>query len=149
MRDEALRRGQAPFLLPSAVLKDGTPSPSALAALRKRTLYPPTKWAEELDDSKSVRGLLTVTFAGSFPGGGWAVLLLRAKRGKDVPVDATYGPLHPLGHNPQVRGWQPFVLPLGTLLTPDLTITLNIDAPLSRCLLGRGGTGGNLPPGGL
>lgn len=138
MRDEQLRRGQAPFLLPTAVLVDGKASASAVQALAKRILYPPAGWAEELDDRRSVRGKLTVTFAGELPGGGRAVLLLRARQRSAVPEDAEHGPLIPLGHNAGARGWQPFVLPMGLPLTPDMTIQFNINAPLSRLLLGRG-----------
>lgn len=146
MIDAPLRRGQAPFLLPTRVEVNGEPNPKALAALAKRILYPPAKWKDELDDRTSARGLLAVTFAGELPGGGHAVLYLRAKAGREPPVCAIHGPLHPLGHNAGKRGWQPFVLPLVTAegseveplgLVPDLTINTNINAPLSRMLLGR------------
>ena len=146
MREERLRRGQAPLLLPTSVRVGDAedPSPSALRAIAKRLLYPPAGWLEEMDDRTSVKGRLNITFAGSLPGGGRAVLLLRARRGSRAdPVDAGYGPLQPLGHNAGTRGWQPYVLPLALVsLTPDLTLTLNIDAPVSRVLLGRGGAGG-------
>lgn len=139
MRDEQLRRGQAPFLLPTIVLVGGVASDRAVQALAKRILYPPAGWLEELDDGRSVSGSLTVTFAGDLPGGGQAALLLRARqRGGALPEDAAYGPLMPLGHNAGARGWQPFVLPLGILLRPDMTVNLDINAPLSRLLLGRG-----------
>ncbi|MFC6663917.1 hypothetical protein ACFP9V_00095 [Deinococcus radiopugnans] len=53
-------------------------------------------------------------------------------------MDSQFGLLQPLGHNAGARGWQPFVLPIGLPLTPDMTIQFNINAPLSRLLLGRG-----------
>lgn len=140
MRDEPLRRGQAPLLLPTEVrVGTGDPSASALRALAKRILYPPAGWTDELDDRTSIKGRLTLTFGGSLPGGGPAVLLLRARRGsRRDPVDRQYGPLTPLGHSAGARGWQPYLLVLGEPLTPDLTLILDIDAPLSRALLGRG-----------
>ena len=138
MRDEQLRRGQAPFLLPTRVLIGEEESPAALRALAKRILYPPARWPEELDDRTHVRGLLTVTFAGALPGGGGAALLGRVRVGQAAPRDADYGPLTLLGHNAAARGWQPFALRLPVVRTPDLTINLDIDAPLSRLLLGRG-----------
>lgn len=137
MIDAPLRRGQAPFLLPTRVEVGGEPNPKALAALAKRILYPPAKWKDELDDRTSARGLLTVTFAGELPGGGHAVLYLRARSGKAPPVCAVHGALQPLGHNAGKRGWQPFILPIELSLEPDMTITTNINAPLSCLLLGR------------
>lgn len=147
MRDEPLCRGQAPFLLPTEVRVAGLPSPRALAALAKRILYPPALWPEELDDRTSLRGAFTVTFAGELPGGGDAALLGRVKAGKVAPEDAVYGPVTLLGHNAEARGWQPFVLPLNTPLTPDMTVTISINAPLSRLLLGRGVLGIQYGPG--
>lgn len=140
MRDEPLRRGQAPFLLPTEVRVAGQPSPRALAALAKRILYPPALWPDELDDRTSLSGAFSVTFAGELPGGGDAALLGRVRvKGPRLPKEATYGPVTLLGHNAGAKGWQPFVLALGQPLAPDVELDLRFDAPLSRLLLGRGG----------
>lgn len=139
MREEQLRRGQAPFLLPVQVMVRGEASPAALAALAKRTLYPPARWPEEMNDGLTASGPMTVSFGGSLPSGGDAVLFgrVRTRRGK-VPMDVQHGPVILLGHSAQAGGWQPFALPLAQPLVPEMTVEVNLNAPLSRLLLGRG-----------
>lgn len=133
-----LKRAQAPFVLPDRCLLNDQPSASALRAVRKRLLYSPAKWPEELDDRSSVRGALTLTFDTSdYAVSGWpALLLIRARMSGPPVTDAALGPLTILGHNPQQHGFQAYLLDIQQEFAPgELTVTLNINAPISRALL--------------
>ena len=137
MRDLPLPRGQAPALLPSAVLIAGQHSPGALAALAKRTLYPPALWPEELDDRTAVKGALTIIFENVPPYIRESPVLFGRIRGAGLrpPAEVTYGPVRLLGHNAQARGWHPFLLSVPSVKTPKITLELRFDAPVSRLLL--------------
>lgn len=141
MREQQLRRGQAPFLRPTrAQVRQGdawVDSPQALAALDKRVLYPPARWPEELDDRTSAPGRLRLTFAGDLPGGGAATLLLRVRVSSRRPECALHGPVILLGHNADRSGWHPATLQLSAPLTAGMTVDLDLNARVSRALLGR------------
>ncbi|MFC4637000.1 hypothetical protein [Deinococcus hohokamensis] len=149
---EPLAVGQPPFQLPSLVEvwdEEGQawqPSFTALKALRKRMLYRPAEWPEELDDRSSVAGRtrLRVTFTGPvMPSPDLAVvaLMLRAKvshgQRPEVHVNGELADVLALGVNAGRRGWQPFLV-VTTLSYPRLgPVEVTSDQPLSRLLLTR------------
>lgn len=141
MREPQLRRGQGPLLRPTrAQVRQGSAwvdSPQALAALDKRILYPPARWPEELDDRTSAPGRVRLTFQGDLPGGGTATLLLRVRVGSRLPECTLHGPVTLLGHNADRNGWHPATIQLDTPLTADMTVELDLNARVSRALLGR------------
>ncbi|MVN86918.1 hypothetical protein GO986_09085 [Deinococcus sp. HMF7620] len=154
--NEALRRGQAPMIRPSKVevFREGVflVSAPALKALDKRVLYPPASWPEELDDRTKVTGRLRLTFADTFPGGGFGVLELRVLVKKAIPVCALHGPVFLLGHHatdPPQPGWHPALLPLGPLPTTPLITQIHLDTAVSRALISRNSGVPGTSPGGI
>lgn len=148
---EPLPRREPPLLLPERVdVWQGRwlESEAALRALRKRLLYQPAGWDEELDDRSSVRGRLRLHYPYEVidaPGTRTTgTLLVRVRRPRTAdpwarlrrngvfsPLEATF-----LGHNvTEVRGWHPCTLALGRLSSGTVTIELETTAPLSRALL--------------
>ncbi|WP_288481023.1 hypothetical protein [uncultured Deinococcus sp.] len=152
---EPLKRQESPLRLPSLVdvWRGGAwaGDAAALRALRKRVLYQPAGWAEELDDRSSVRGRLRLHYPYDTPTPGEsgypqvvATLLLRGRRPREaLEVTVRLPGRAPqvvaaqlLGHNaPEARGWHPYVLPLGPLPPGPVVVELTTPAPLSRALL--------------
>lgn len=135
--EEALPLGTGPLILPTQVevWQDGTwmVSEAALVALRKRVLYAPAQWPEELDDRTRTPGRVRVTYPDSPLK---ATLLIRAqlpaRQAVTITVNGVPVPVVRLGHNADARGWQPALLRTNQ---PGATYELNSPYPLSRALL--------------